>query len=53
METLQLIRHVYGDDALGRSAVFKWHQRFSQGRDSLKDDQRMGRPPTVRTECKI
>lgn len=52
-ETLQLIRQVYGEDALGRSAVFKWHQRFSQGRDSLEDDQRMGRPPTVRTERKI
>ncbi|PSN49367.1 hypothetical protein C0J52_12211 [Blattella germanica] len=48
-----LIRQVYGDDALGRSAVFKWHQRFSQGRDSLEDDQRKGRPPTVRTERKI
>ncbi|PSN36633.1 hypothetical protein C0J52_22296 [Blattella germanica] len=37
----------------GDSAVFKWHQRVSQGRDSLEDDQRMGRPPTVRTESKI
>ncbi|PSN52474.1 hypothetical protein C0J52_11205, partial [Blattella germanica] len=32
--------------------VFKWHQRLSQGRDSLEDDQRMGRPPTVRTNAR-
>ena len=53
MKMLQLIKHVYEDDALGCSAVFKWHQRFSQGRDSLEDDQRMGWSPTDRTERKI
>ncbi|PSN53985.1 hypothetical protein C0J52_13488 [Blattella germanica] len=49
-ETLQ---NVYGDDALGRSAVFKWHQRFSQGRDSFENDQRIGRPAIVPTERNI
>jgi hypothetical protein len=40
---------VYGEEALGCSAVFKWHKRFAQERDSLEDDQ----PTTVRTQLKI
>jgi transposase len=39
--------------SLGRSAVFKWHNRFAQGRDSLEDDEHTGRPTAVRTEIKI
>lgn len=52
-ETFNMIKQVYGDEAFGRSAVFKWHQRFAQGRDSLEDDDRSGRPKAVRTERKI
>ncbi|XP_062577987.1 protein GVQW3-like [Saccostrea cucullata] len=29
---------------VSRSLVFKWHKRFSDGRDSLHDDTREGRP---------
>jgi hypothetical protein len=35
-ETFQMIKQAYGKEALGRSAVFKWHKRFAQGRDSWK-----------------
>jgi transposase len=52
-ETFQMIKRAYDEEALGRSAVFKWHKRFSQGRDSLKDDEHTGRPRTVRTELKF
>jgi hypothetical protein len=27
-------KQAYGEVALGRSAAFKWHKRFAQGRDS-------------------
>ena len=47
------MQQVYGDDALSCSVVFRWHQRFSQGRCSLEDDVLTGRPQTVRTERKI
>jgi hypothetical protein len=30
-ETFNMMKQVYGEEALGRSAVFKWHQRFAQG----------------------
>jgi hypothetical protein len=49
----QMIKQAYGEEALGRSAVFKWHKRFAQGRDSLEYDERTGWPRTVRTELKI
>ena len=48
------MQQVYGDDALSRSVVFRWHRLFfSQGIGSLEDDVRTGRPQTVRTECRI
>jgi transposase len=52
-ETFQMLKQAYGEEALGRSAVFKWHRRFAQGRDSLEDDEHTGRPRAVRTELKI
>jgi hypothetical protein len=36
-ETFQMIKQAYGKEALGHSAVFKWHKRFAQGTDSLED----------------
>jgi transposase len=52
-ETFQMINQAYGEEALGRSAVFKWHKRFEEGRDSLEDDEHNGRPRMTRTELKI
>jgi transposase len=52
-KTFNMMKQVYGEEALGRSAVFKWHQRFAQGRDSLEDDERSGRPKAVRTERNV
>ena len=47
------MQQVYGDDALSRSAMFRWHRRFSQRRCSLEEDVRTSRPQNVRTERKI
>jgi hypothetical protein len=52
-EMFQMIKQAYSKEALGCSAMFKWHKRFAQGRDSLEDDEHTGRPRTVRTELKI
>mgnify|MGYP003546937451 CR=1 FL=1 len=40
------LHRVFGDAAMGRTAVFKWVQRFQAGRQSLEDDERSGRPTT-------
>jgi hypothetical protein len=48
----QMTKQSYGEEALGHSAMFKWHKRFAQGRESWEDDEHTGRPRTVRTEIK-
>jgi transposase len=36
---------MYGHEALSLSAVKKWRKRFINGRRTLEDDPRSGRPP--------
>lgn len=45
-ETYELHKIAYGDDAMGRTQVFKWFRRFKEGRSSVKSDPRSGRPST-------
>jgi hypothetical protein len=52
-KTFQIIKQAYGEDALGRRAIFKWHKCFAQWRDILVDDNHNGRPRTIRIERKI
>ena len=35
-----------------KTAVYKWVKRFSEGRESVTDEERSGRPATSRTEKK-
>ncbi|XP_060615302.2 protein GVQW3 [Anolis sagrei] len=49
-ETLQLLRTAYGDAVLSSAQVFRWHKAFKDGRESVEDEQRAGRPSTARTE---
>ena len=34
---------------MNRTPVFEWHQRFKEGRESVRDDERCGRSKGVRT----
>jgi len=45
-ETLQLLRTAYGDAVLSSSQIFRWHKVFKDGRESVEDEQRAGRPST-------
>jgi hypothetical protein len=40
-ETLQLIHQAYGDDAMRRTAVFKWWKRFRDGETNVKGQNRL------------
>ena len=42
-----------GNDTLTRSNVFRWHERFRSGRESVEDDERSGRPSTAKTDENI
>jgi len=44
---------VYGDSAMKRTAVYKWVKSFSEGRESVTDEERSGRPATSRTKENI
>ncbi|KAG5342011.1 SETMR methyltransferase, partial [Acromyrmex heyeri] len=48
-ETFRSMQQVYGSQCLGRAAVFEWHKRFLEGRETLEDDKKSGRPILVRT----
>ena len=45
-EIHQMLQQVYGECALKEITVFKWIQRFWEGREDPKDDARSGRPST-------
>jgi hypothetical protein len=37
-DSLQLIHQAYGDDAVRRTAVFKWWKRLRDGETNVKDE---------------
>ena len=53
IETFHLLTEAYGDDCLSRTRVFEWHKRFSEGRTSVNDDDRLGRPRTAIIDTNI
>jgi histone-lysine N-methyltransferase SETMAR len=52
-KTVELIQKTYGDTAFSRTTIFEWHKRFREARESVKDDERSGRPTTSRTDDNI
>jgi hypothetical protein len=53
LETLVLVQKAYGNEALNRSNVFRWHSRFQDRRELLEDEERGGRQKSTRTEVNI
>ena len=52
-ETHKMIRHAFGDQAIGQTACFKWFAKFQSGHESFEDDQRSGRPSTCASEKNV
>ncbi|PNF29210.1 hypothetical protein B7P43_G10794 [Cryptotermes secundus] len=48
-ETLEMLKTVYKDDAMGKTQVFEWFSCFKNGEMSIDDKPRSGRPSTART----
>ena len=53
IETFNKLKQAYGDHALSRSQVFKWYKTFSEGRESIKNERRSGRPSTSKTDNNV
>jgi hypothetical protein len=45
-----MLMQVYGDNAMKKTAVYKWVTRFSEGRESVTDEERPGWPEMIITE---
>ena len=52
-EIRDMLVQVYGDSAMKKTAVYKWVKRFSEGRESVTDEEISGRSATSRTEENI
>jgi len=52
-EIREMLVQVYGDNAMMKTAVYNWVKRFSEGRESVTDEERSGCPATSRTEENI
>ncbi len=44
-----MIQKVYGESAVHCATVFHWYNSFSEGQESICDEQKSGRPTTTRT----
>ena len=49
-ETVELMRHVYGDNCLSRAQIFGWYAPLKSGVETIEDEARPGRPFSVRNE---
>lgn len=52
-ETYELLKTAFGDKCLSRSNVFIWFNRFKNGRESVEDEPRSGRPSTSKTDDNV
>ncbi|PRD27291.1 UNVERIFIED_CONTAM: hypothetical protein NCL1_35751 [Trichonephila clavipes] len=48
-ETFAKLQQVYGDSVLSRAHVFRGFKAFSEGRQSIEDEPRSGRPSVSKT----
>ena len=52
-EIREMLGQVYGDNAMKKTAVYKWVKHFFEGRESFTDEEGSGWPATSRTEENI
>jgi hypothetical protein len=48
-ETHRMLKEALGDNVLGQTQTNEWFKRFKNGRMSVDDEERFGRPSTVTT----
>ena len=52
-EIIQALQTIYKDDALKKTCVYKWIERFRDGREAVEDDEGHERPTTSKNNEKI
>ena len=48
-ETYGMLQTAFRPSCMNRASVFEWHNRFKEGTDSVRDDERCGRSKEVNT----
>ena len=48
-ETYEMLQTAFGPSCTNRRSVFEWHERFKEGRESVRDDERCRRRREVNT----
>ena len=48
-EMYGMLQTAFGASCMNRASVFEWHNRFKEGRVSVRDDERCGRSKEVST----
>ena len=48
-ETYGMLQTAFGAPCMNQASVFKWHKRFKEGRESVRDDERCSRSKEVST----
>ena len=49
-ETLRMLQKAFGDQAMSQKKFYKWYKQFKEGRESVEDENRSGRPLTSTDE---
>ena len=52
-EIRAMLVQVYGDNAMKKTAVYKWVKHFSERKETVIEEERSGRPSTSKTEENI
>ena len=42
-ETYGMLQTAFGPSCMNRASVFEWHNKFNEGKESVRDDERCGR----------
>ena len=48
-DTFEMVKTAYGPSFMSQATVYRWHRRFQDGREQVRDDDRSGRERDVRT----
>ena len=49
IETYGMLHTAFRPSCMNRASVFEWHNRFKEGRESVRDEERCGRSKEVNT----
>jgi len=52
-ETFEMLKIAFGEEAMCRTQTYEWWKRFKEGRTSVVDDPRLGRPSTSITDDNV